>query len=194
MLSAGARAIPALLSLAALSLPPRLARAESTTPVLAGQAQPLAPAPTPAPPPQGATPPAPTPPQGGAGGDGAKQKQASIVIEESTSAAEPPPPPPMGEERAAIGEYIRTHTDDVRDCYDKRIKERPTLHGKLIARFDIGPSGKVIGATADGIADTLLVSCVVQVVRKWEFDKPAAGGKLRVAYPFVFKALAADNR
>jgi len=56
-----------------------------------------------------------------------------------------------------------------------------------VARFDIGPSGKVIGATADGMADKELVLCVVTAVRKWEFEKPQSGGKLRVAYPFKFE-------
>jgi outer membrane biosynthesis protein TonB len=125
---------------------------------------------------------------GGAGGDGgAKPKAASMVIEESSSSAELPPPPPQGEERNLIGEYVRNHTDEVRDCYQKRLQDRSTLQGKLIARFDIGPNGRVIGATADGIGDTLLVACVVAAVRKWEFEKPASGGKLRVAYPFVLK-------
>ena len=49
------------------------------------------------------------------------------------------------------------------------------------------PSGRVIGATADGIADRELQICVVQVVRKWEFAAPSSGGKLRVAYPFKFE-------
>ena len=122
---------------------------------------------------------------GGAGGDGgAKPKAASMVIEESSGAPEAPPPAPAGEEKKMIGEYIIAHTDDVRDCYSKRIQERPTLQGKLVARFDIGPSGRVIGATADGIGDTQLVACVVAAVRKWEFEKPASGGKLRIAFPF----------
>ena len=29
--------------------------------------------------------------------------------------------------------------------------------------------------------------CVVTAVRKWEFEKPQSGGKLRVAYPFKFE-------
>ncbi len=134
-----------------------------------------------------------TPQVGGAGGDGAKAKQATLVIEETSTSAEPPPPAPVGEERAAIGEYIRGRVDDVQDCYRARIRVVPTLQGKLVARFDIGPSGKVIGATADGIQDTQLVACVVGAVRKWEFDKPASGGKLRVAYPFIFKPQPADR-
>ena len=100
---------------------------------------------------------------------------------------EPSPPIPQGDERKAIGDYIRDNSGDVRECYAKRLQERPTLAGKLIARFDIGPNGKVIGAQADGIADRDLQVCVVNAVRKWEFDKPQSGGKLRVAYPFKFE-------
>ena len=122
---------------------------------------------------------------GGAGGDGgAKPKAASMVIEESSNTPDLPPPPPQGEEKKLIGEYIVSHTDDVRDCYQKRLVERPTLQGKLIARFDVGPSGRVIGATGDGIGDAQLVACVVTAIRKWEFEKPLSGGKLRIAFPF----------
>jgi TonB family protein len=97
------------------------------------------------------------------------------------------PPVPQGDERKAIGDYIRDNSGDVRECYARRLQERPTLAGKLVARFDIGPGGKVIGASADGIADRELQVCVVQAVRKWEFEKPQSGGKLRVAYPFKFE-------
>lgn len=136
------------------------------------------------------TPPQPAPQkqdakQGGAGGDGgAKPKAASMVIEEDSN--EPAPPAPEGEEKRAIGDFIRSNSSDIQQCYQDRVRERPTLQGKLVTRFDIGPNGKVIGATADGIQDRDLIVCVVGVVRKWEFNKPASGGKLRIAYPFKF--------
>ncbi len=111
----------------------------------------------------------------------------SLVVEGEDSAEAAPPPVPQGEERRAIGDYIRDNSADIRDCYARRLQERPTLQGKLVARFDIGPNGKVIGASADGIADHELIACVLQVVRTWEFEKPSSGGKLRVAYPFKFE-------
>jgi outer membrane biosynthesis protein TonB len=132
----------------------------------------------------------PQPPQGGAGGDGAaKVKAASMIIEEEVN--EPPPPAPAGDERRIIGEKIREKSAAIQDCYANRLRERPTLQGKLVARFDIGPHGKVIGATADGIQDPQLLLCVVKAVRQWEFQKPASGGKLRVSYPFKFEPQAA---
>ena len=132
---------------------------------------------------------APPPPQKpqGAGGDNAKPKTAAMIVESEDPGDEPPPPVPVGDERKSIGDYIRDNSAEIRECYARRLAEKPTLQGKLVARFDIGPNGKVIGATADGIADKELVACVVTAVRKWEFDKPQAGGKLRVAYPFKFE-------
>lgn len=126
--------------------------------------------------------------QAGAGGDGgAKPKAAAVVIEEDATSNEVPPPAPIGDEKNEIGAIIRRNAEDVAKCYEKALERRPALAGKLVARFDIGPSGKVIGAAADGIPDRELVMCVVGVVRKWEFAKPASGGKLRVAYPFKFE-------
>ena len=116
----------------------------------------------------------------------AKPPAASLLIDEEAPADEAPPPAPVGDERRAIGEYIRNHTRDIRNCYETRLLERKTLQGKLVARFDIGPDGRVIGAAAEGMGDRELSFCVVQVVRGWEFEKPQSGGKLRVGYPWVF--------
>jgi outer membrane biosynthesis protein TonB len=110
-----------------------------------------------------------------------------MTVEEDPSSDDAAPPAPIAEEKRAIGDYIRDHSGDIQDCYARRLQERPTLQGKLVARFDIGPSGRVIGASADGIKDRELIVCVMGVVRQWQFDKPVAGGKLRIAYPWKFE-------
>jgi hypothetical protein len=114
---------------------------------------------------------------------GPARASGSIVLEDELAPAEVPPAP-AGDEKLAIGEAIRQQSADVEACYSKSLERNPLLMGKLIAQFDIGPRGKVIGATADGIADRDLLLCVVQVVRKWEFAQPASGGKVRVRYPW----------
>lgn len=116
-----------------------------------------------------------------------ERPKASLTVVSENPADEAAPPIPQGDERRAIGEYIRDNSGPIRECYEKRIQERPTLQGKLIARFDIGPDGKVIGAAAEGMADRELVLCVLTAVRRFEFDKPLSGGKLRIAYPFKFE-------
>jgi outer membrane biosynthesis protein TonB len=110
-----------------------------------------------------------------------------MTVEADEPGDEAPTPLPQGDERKAVGDRIRDNSAEIRECYATRLRERPTLAGKVVTRFDIGPSGRVIGAMADGIADRELLRCIVTAVRKWEFDKPASGGKLRVAYPFKFE-------
>jgi outer membrane biosynthesis protein TonB len=105
-------------------------------------------------------------------------------------AAQDAPPAPQGEERRSIGEYVRSHLADVTACYEDRLSARKSLQGRLIARFDIGPDGRVISASAEGIDDRELVRCTIEAMRSWRFGRPASGGKLRVAYPFVFRSEA----
>ncbi len=108
-------------------------------------------------------------------------------VKEEPGASERAPPNPAGAERKIIGEYIRERVGPLRECYSKRLHAVPSLQGKLIIRFDIGSDGSVIRASADGIPDRLLVDCVVAQILQWQFPKPASGGKLRIAYPLVFK-------
>jgi outer membrane biosynthesis protein TonB len=122
----------------------------------------------------------------GGGDDAARTDAAAMVVDDDPQGTEVPPPAPTGDERRIIGEYIRNHTPEIRDCYEKRLRERKTLQGKLIARFDIGPNGRVIGASVEGMADRDLSMCVMKVIRGWEFEKPRSSVKLRVAYPWVF--------
>jgi hypothetical protein len=121
-----------------------------------------------------------------AGTPGGGAPKPEIAIQEDREANEVPPPAPSGDERRLIGDHIRDHSPEIEACYEKRAQERKGLHGKLVARFDIGPNGRVIGATADGIDDRQLTLCVVQVVRSWTFARPRSSVKLRVAYPWVF--------
>jgi outer membrane biosynthesis protein TonB len=118
----------------------------------------------------------------------AARPKGTLTVEADEAAGdEAPTPLPQGDERKAIGDYIRDNSSEIRECYAARLRERPTLTGKVVTRFEIGPNGHVIGAMADGIADKELIRCIVTAVRKFEFEKPASGGKLRVAFPFKFE-------
>jgi outer membrane biosynthesis protein TonB len=117
----------------------------------------------------------------------AAKPMGTLTVEADEAGEEQPTPLPQGDERKAIGDYIRDNSSEIRECYASRLRERPTLTGKVVTRFEIGPNGHVIGAMADGIADKELIRCIVTAVRKFEFEKPASGGKLRVAFPFKFE-------
>jgi TonB family protein len=95
---------------------------------------------------------------------------------------------PVGEELRVIGERVRAHVDEITNCYEARLSRRPALAGRMMARFDIGSDGSVTSASADGIDDQELERCVIDAIRRWKFEKPGSGGKLRVAYPFVLRS------
>jgi hypothetical protein len=121
--------------------------------------------------------------------DRANPKPSAVFEDVASSTV--PPPAPEGDERRAIGESVRKSGEDVAHCYEALSEEAKKGSSRLIARFDIGPSGKVIGASADGVTNPQLIACVVGILRKLTFDKPRSGGKLRVAYPFFFISDAA---
>ena len=123
----------------------------------------------------------------GAGGDVGAKPSAGMVVEDGPGGSETLPPVPVGEEKQAIAEYIRDQQGDIHRCYQKRLDDRPTLQGKLYVLLYIGPDGRVIGTTTQGLQDSEMVRCILPLVRKWEFARPASGGKLMVKYPFVFK-------
>jgi outer membrane biosynthesis protein TonB len=139
--------------------------------------------PPPLPPPRQEQPPTTVPQQPGNLGPPGDTAKASEHL-----AAQDAPPAPLGEERRSIGEYVRAHLAEITNCYEERLTARKSLQGRLIARFDIGPDGSVIAASAEGIEDRELIRCTTDAMRGWRFGKPASGGKLRVAYPFVFRS------
>ncbi len=92
-------------------------------------------------------------------------------------------------QKHVIQRVIRRNVAAVRFCYERALVKNPKLSGKAVVRFVIGASGKV---TAAEIRDSSLKApavegCILKRVRSWRFPQPA-GGAVRVAYPFVFKA------
>jgi hypothetical protein len=119
---------------------------------------------------------------------------ALAAVSAAAEAPQHPVPPgsearvPDGTERQMIGETIRSQLTPLNDCYARRLEQRPSLQGKLMLRFEIDPGGKVANPSANGIDDSGLLTCVLERVAKWQFDKPAGGAVLRVAYPVLFRA------
>jgi hypothetical protein len=47
--------------------------------------------------------------------------------------------------------------------------------------------GVVQGASAGGMGDKSVESCVAEAVRAIQFPKPKGGGMVNVRYPFIFQ-------
>jgi hypothetical protein len=94
-------------------------------------------------------------------------------------------------DKAAVNQYINGHFDEVKACYEHRLKANSFLEGELDLNIEIALTGKVTGITAnkDTIRDSEMLSCIKKVVRRWEFPKPK-GSSVTIAKTFTFRKSA----
>ncbi len=91
---------------------------------------------------------------------------------------------------AVIQRIVRRHMSEVRACYERGLRERPGLAGRVIVRFVISPSGAVQGATVESstLEAPAVDGCIAAATLRWMFPEPEGGGIVTVTFPFVFAA------
>jgi TonB family protein len=91
-------------------------------------------------------------------------------------------------DKEIIRREVRRHLNEVRYCYEQGLVRQPQLVGRLVVRFTIAATGRVLAAAPQsstlGVAS--VENCVVQAVQRWQFPQPAGGGLAMVSYPFQF--------
>jgi hypothetical protein len=89
---------------------------------------------------------------------------------------------------AAIAREIRARRKAIAACYERALKQDPTLAGKLVIRFSLAAAGTVTAVEIDD--DTLgapaVTSCIRSVVLHWRFPALAEGAA-ELSFPFVFQ-------
>ena len=89
----------------------------------------------------------------------------------------------------AIAREIRARRKAIAACYERALKQQPTLSGKLVVRFSIAAAGTVAGVDID--EDTLgapeVGACIRGLVLRWRFAPPAEA-PVEISFPFVFQA------
>jgi outer membrane biosynthesis protein TonB len=85
-----------------------------------------------------------------------------------------------------VAGLIRGQMGGIRSCYERALRNNPTLSGRLEVRFTIGTSGRVTSASSSGLSAAPEVgSCVVSRVRGLVFPTPE-GGSVDFSFPFNF--------
>jgi TonB family protein len=77
----------------------------------------------------------------------------------------------------------------LRHAYNRRLREKPGLAGRITVKFSIDEFGKVIFAQVveSTMNDSELETTVVSRIRNWVFEKiDKPGDVTEVTYPFVF--------
>jgi hypothetical protein len=89
----------------------------------------------------------------------------------------------------SIAREIRSRRKAIAACYERALKLKPTLTGKLVVRFSITGAGTVSAVDIDD--DTLgapeVGSCVRALILRWRFAPPAEA-PVELSFPFVFQA------
>ncbi len=88
---------------------------------------------------------------------------------------------------AQVKGVIKSKTPQVRACYEKELKKRDGLRGKVVMSWTIGASGKVsrVRVVRNTTRNSTMVPCMIRAVSTWTF--PKAEASFDVEYPFVFR-------
>ena len=93
-------------------------------------------------------------------------------------------------DKNVIRRYIRRKARVFRYCYEKELVVKPSLKGTIQLKLIISPSGSVLNATASGLGNKKVESCVAQKARRIQFPKPKDGNVV-VRMPLTFRPGAA---
>lgn len=94
-----------------------------------------------------------------------------------------------GRSRASIMRVVMQNLAALRYAYNKRLREKPGLKGRITVKFAIDEFGKVIfcSVVSSTMNDPPLEKTVVSKIRRWVFEKiDKPGDVTEVVYPFVF--------
>jgi hypothetical protein len=96
-----------------------------------------------------------------------------------------------GRNRAEIMRVVLQNIQSLRYAYNKRLMEKPALRGKMICKFAIDESGKVLACELieSTLSDNVLENTVNNLILHWRFEKIDKPGDItEIVYPFVFSS------
>lgn len=86
--------------------------------------------------------------------------------------------------REAVRRTLRSHRNAITSCYERELRARPDLSGRVETTFMITADGSVRGVQATSEELPGAAACVAHALERITF--PASGGPTGVRYPFVF--------
>lgn len=90
-------------------------------------------------------------------------------------------------DKRQLAAFIRAKQGQVKQCYERRLKQNHLLQGVLLTQIRINPTGRVGGVSfpQDTLHDSVVRNCVAGKIRSWRFPQPE-GGAVTVSTPFRF--------
>lgn len=93
-------------------------------------------------------------------------------------------------DREAVRRVIRSILNQIKSCYERQLRIKTSLEGKVVIQFEIMEQGRVRSARTKSTSmnDDVVESCVASRIREARFPEPPTGTIAVVDYPFVFGA------
>lgn len=87
-----------------------------------------------------------------------------------------------------VTRLIRQRIRAIQTCYERELRNNPTLAGRVLVQFTIQQTGSVSGANAreNSTGSPAVADCVVTTISRFRFTPGPEGGSVTFAYPFVF--------
>lgn len=84
---------------------------------------------------------------------------------------------------------VRHHGQEVRACYERLLQRNPDAAGRVVVRFVVAPSGKVVesAVASSTLCHPPTEQCIADAVARWQFPAVRGGGSVVVTYPFVLR-------
>ena len=94
-----------------------------------------------------------------------------------------------GRNKIDIARVVQQNIAALRHAYNRRLREKPGLKGKITVTFAIDEFGNVLFCklTDSTMSDSVLETLVLNKIKRWKFEKiDKVGDVTEVVYPFVF--------
>jgi hypothetical protein len=88
---------------------------------------------------------------------------------------------------AAARQVIQEHNGQIRNCYERQLKQNPSLEGTMTLSLRVGADGRVSGTQVGGtLRDRDVFACVRGVSSQMRFPAPGGRDCALVQVPFNF--------
>jgi TonB family protein len=93
------------------------------------------------------------------------------------------------QDQASIRYRVQSYLYNVRQCYHKELKQKPTLGGQMRVSFTVSKDGKAqdVKVVSSTVRRAALQTCVVNAIKGIYFSRPSSGKPVKISYPFEFK-------
>ncbi len=88
-------------------------------------------------------------------------------------------------DKREILRVMRTKLADLTACYEPELAKQPELAGRVLMQFFIAPDGKIVQASASGLA--IVAPCIAEKIKGLAFPLPKGGGGVQVNFDVAFR-------